>query len=130
MRSEEETFVRTFVAREKQQRWLDLLASAKSRRKITQRLYGGPPGDFNPALIQELAPADADDLVEKLTAMGAGPSCWIIAADGKLDGTSESLREAVEATYGGWRDGVVLMCVPDRLAYVEAEDGRFILRAG
>lgn len=126
---DEELFLRTFIDRKKRQRWLDLMSSPKSRRKITQRLYDGPPGDFDPTQIEELEHTNADALVAKLTAMGAGTKCWIIAADDNVDWTEEPLREAVEATYGGWREGVVLICVPDRLAYVEAELGRFILRA-
>src|SRR3954464_6379350 len=100
MRPGEEIFVRTFIAREKRQRWLNLLATPKSRRKITQRLYDGPPGDFNATLVHELEQMDAAALAEQLMSMGAGPTCWIVAADVNLDGTEEPLRDAVGATYG------------------------------
>jgi len=130
VREEEETFVRTFVRREDRKRWLQLLATSKSRSKITQRLYDGPPGDFDPSLIQEIPHTAADGLLQQLGRLGAPQDCWIISAHSDDDGTVERLADAVASTYGGWRVGIALICIPDRLAYVEAETGRFLLRAG
>jgi hypothetical protein len=131
VREEEETFIRTFVRRENRERWLQLLASPKSRSKITQRLYDGPPGDFDPKLVQAIEKhTDADGLLQQLGRLGAPQDCWIISAHSDDDGTVERLADTVASTYGGWRVGIAVICTPDRLAYVEAETERFLLRAG
>src|SRR3954452_11218116 len=130
VREEEETFGRTFIRREDRKRRLQLLTSSNSRSKITQRLYDGPPGDFDPRLVQEIPHTDADGLLQQLGRLGAPQDCWIISAPSDDDGTVELLADAVASTYGGRRIGISLICIPDRLAYVEAETGRFLLRAG
>src|SRR3954468_7911935 len=126
---EEETFVRTFIRREDRKRWLQLLATTKSRSKITQRLYDGPPGDFDPRLVQEIPHTDADGLLQQLSRLGAPDDCWIVSAHSDDDRTVERLTDAVASTYGGRRVGIALICISDRLAYVEAETGRFLLHA-
>src|SRR3954454_21749428 len=100
---EEETFVRTFIRREDRKRWLQLLATTKSRSKITQRLYDGPPGDFDPRLIQEIPHTDADGLLRQLGRLGAPQDCWIISAHSDDDGSVKRLAAAVSSTYGASR---------------------------
>jgi len=56
-----------------------------------------------------------------------GADCHVISNDDD-DATRQPLDVAVEEHYG-WDDGTVLVCIPDRLAFVKAEGERFILHA-
>ena len=127
MRPEEEAFVRRFVLRDKRDRWLSLLAAAKSRNKITNRLYHHASVDFDSRYIRQLPHLDVAGLVELLRQRGAGRECFVIS-NADDDGTQQSLVAAVEK-HLGWGFGAVLICLPDRLAFVETEDDRFLLDA-
>jgi hypothetical protein len=124
---EEETFIRRFVARDRRERWLTLLAQAKSRSRITSRLYHHASAEFAPKFVTELEHTNAAGLLKGLRNLGAGHECRVVS-NVDDDGSRQPLASAVEQHYA-WNDGTVLICVPDRLAYVEAEDERFILRA-
>jgi hypothetical protein len=61
-----------------------------------------------------------------LQALGAPEHCYAIAASADLDGRLLPLREALDKVLG-MGDGVVLSCVPGKLAYYESEEanGRY-----
>jgi len=127
MRPEEEAFVRRFVVRGTRERWLTQLASPKARSKITSRLYHHATDDFDSKYVRELPHLDAPGLVALLRDRGAGADCFVIS-NADDDGTQQPLSDAIER-HLGWGYGSVLICVPDRLAFVETEVDRFLLDA-
>jgi len=61
-----------------------------------------------------------------LRARGAGPTRWVIFEDKHVDGREIELDEMLNHSVGR-EIGTILCCIPGRLAFVESEDGRFIL---
>lgn len=124
----EQEFVRAFIVKAKQSRYLSKLASAKHRREFLSRLdhnldYDSRFSNQIPRSEQTAAAVQAT-----LQALGAPEHCYAIAASADLDGRLLSLREALESVLGMGK-GVVLSCVPGKLAYYESEEvnGRYIL---
>lgn len=126
--NDEEAFVRAFILREKQERYLSLLSSPKRRRDILARL--DHQLDYDRALATRVAAEDQSSsrISELLAARNAPASCHAISADSTLDGRDLPLRDALDAVVGSGI-GTVLSCIPGRLAYYEAEDAgeRYIL---
>ena len=124
----EQAFVRAFIERPKQARYLEKLASPKHRREFLSRLHHNL--DYDPRFAAQVPPSEqtAALVYAKLRGLGAPEHCHAIAAGSDLDGRQLPLREALSNVLG-MGDGVVLSCVPGKLAYYESEDpnGRYIL---
>jgi hypothetical protein len=122
MEDHEQAFVAAFITLERQQRYLELFASSKSkgRKKILDRLNHRFDLDYS---LAERAPSNecfAPTLERILKAKGAGAMCHIIADTSDLDGSTLPLGEALEFALS--HDlGVVLSCVPGRLAVYKSE---------
>jgi hypothetical protein len=86
--------------------------------------------DYDSALAVRVATEDQSSsrISELLTARKAPATCHAISTDRTLDGRDLPLREALDAIVGSGM-GTVLLCIPGRLAYYEAEDAgeRYIL---
>ena len=52
--------------------------------------------------------------------------CWAISEDTRFDGREVELDSALSELVG-YGMGAILSCIAGRLAFVESEDGRFIL---
>ena len=117
---QEAAFVKGFAAKEKQERYLHLLAGPKRRRDILDRL--NHTLDFDPryaALIpQELR--TAAEMTRQLRERGAGAICHVIAdtldADGRDSPLPDALTEVITHDFGS-----VLCCLPGRLAFYQPE---------
>ena len=124
----EQAFVLSFIVKSKQPRYLEKLASAKHRREFLSRLHHNL--DYDPKFAVRVPPSEqsAAFIYSKLRELGASEHCHAIAASADLDGRQFPLREALGNVLG-MGDGVVLSCIPGRLAYYESEDanGRYIL---
>lgn len=126
-RSHEESFVRAFIEKNKQDRCLSFLCSAKHRRKFTVELshFKWLDGRF----AHPIAPATAHTVKEicrLLRSKGAGKTVWIISEDSSLDGQELGIEEAL-STIWGRGIGSVLSCIPGKLAYFEDEDEHLLL---
>ena len=119
----EEATVRTFVARNRQDRWLSGLATKKRRQQTVDRLHG--EADFREDLRQRYA-GDLSSLERELRRRGAPDTCHVIG--GSQDGEDRALRGALAAAVDGY-GGVLLVCVPGTLAvhFPEAPAEPFIL---
>jgi hypothetical protein len=126
----EREFVKAFVPRERQERWLESLPNPKRRQKITSqlahnavfrsdRIVAIEPRQQHPKLIAEL-----------LTRNNAPELCYVISESEELDGREMRLIDALKAIVG-YGMGSIVSCIPGRLAYYEAEGPkeRFILQA-
>ena len=104
---QEEATIRAFIVRARRDRFLELLPNPKKRSSITKS---------HASLIGKL-----------LRSKGAGEKCWAISEDVKLDGREVEL-DSILSEIVGYGMGTILCCVPGKLAFVESENGRFILQ--
>jgi hypothetical protein len=126
----EREFVKAFVSRDRQERWLELLGNPKRRDKITSQLAHNAV--FRSDRIAAIEPRqhNAKQIGELLTTKNAPDLCYVISENPDLDGREMRLMDALKATCG-YGMGAIISCIPGRLAYYEAEGPkqRFILQA-
>jgi hypothetical protein len=124
----EDLTIRAFIIRDRRDRFLELLANPKRRRKITDSLAHPNPAWFDSRFVKRIPPShDSNAGIENLLrAKGTGRACWVICEDQKMDGREIELSEIL-AHVGGRGIGTIVCCIPGKLAFVESEDGRFIL---
>ena len=124
----EELTIKAFIVRERRNRFLELLSSQKRRRKITDSLAHPNPAWFDTRYVKHIPPSQSHSgsIATLLRARGAGTTCWVISEDRELDSRELELEAVLNEIVGGGM-GAILCCVPGKLAYVESEDGRFIL---
>jgi hypothetical protein len=125
---QEDATIQAFIVRERRDRFLELLANPKKRRKIMDSLAHPHPAWFDSRYVVSIPPSQGSALgISKLLhSMGAPRTCWAISEDAALDRTEVDLDATLAEIVGGGM-GTILCCVPGKLAYVESEDGRFIL---
>ena len=133
----EESTIRAFVLRDKQERFLGFLAKPKNRKKFTQllphfrwfdRKFATPiPWKVDPKLkLWERHVQGIKNIQRLLQTRGAGQTCWVISEDSTIDGQELDLSAALERVSGS-QVGAILSCVPGRLAYFEGEDETLLL---
>ena len=126
--SQEEATIRAFIVRERRERFLAHLSNPKYRRKVTESLYHPNSGWFDSRYVKHIPPAQSgkDGIARILRAKGAGRMCWAISSDRAVDAKEIELDFALDEIVGR-EIGTILSCVPGKLAFVESEEGRFIL---
>ncbi len=123
---QEDAFVRAFIVPEKRERYRQLLADPKRRKRLLGALYHTL--DAIPARMFPIASRDhsTETVVRLLTQKGAGLTCCLISPERDIDRREVPLREAVHTLIT--QDGVaVACCLPGRLAYYKAEQAQYIL---
>ncbi|HYQ59816.1 MAG TPA: hypothetical protein VEP29_02100, partial [Desulfatiglandales bacterium] len=81
--SAEMEFIKTFVVKQKQERYAYLMQSPKRRGRFLRELFHFR--DFDPAY--EVLESGADDLLMELRKRGAPVNCLIVSVRPDLDGT-------------------------------------------
>ena len=125
MNQTEETFIKTFVARDKRSRWLSLIAKDKTRLKLTQRLSHVFHTDLDSRFIfdKEEPPTDikvqVERVLEEWKAADPNQMCHLIADYRDKDGIMMNLQEA-ESDYD-LAFGVIIIVIPDKLAFYHPE---------
>ncbi len=126
----EREFVKAFVPRERQARWLEALESSKRREKFVSRLAHNAV--FRSDRIIGIEPRHQHpEVIEKLLRTKNAPEmCHLISESRALDGHEMRLIDALRKVVG-YGMGTIISCIPGRLAYYEAEGPkeRFILQA-
>ena len=126
--SHEEAFVRAFIVADKQERYVDLLASPKRRHGFLDRLNHHL--DYDPAFAAPVPTSEqtASGIERLLRQRGAPNMCHTISCHQAWDARELPLHDALDLIVG-FSMGTVLCCVPGKLAYYEAEDRsrRYIL---
>jgi len=122
----EEALVKAFIPRDRQERFLEIIAKPKKRAKLLKELYHFD--DLNPGCMVAIPPNQQHPsaILRLLTAKGAGPKCYVMSSNSRLDGKEVDLAIALEETMGN-QEGTLISCVPGKLGYFEDEDGRCIL---
>jgi hypothetical protein len=122
----EEALIRAFFVPTKRERYVEMVAKPKHRRKFLSELAHfkalDPRYCFAIPKMEHTPEQIADFLIRK----GSPPSCWITSEDSDLDGKEMPLLEALKRVVG-YQMGTFLSCIPGKLAYFEDEDGRLIL---
>lgn len=117
---QEIAFVKAFIVKDKQERYLQLLAGPRRRRNILDRFNHFL--DFDPRYAS-LVPKElrtVDKMAQLLTAHGAGKICHVITDSLDCDGQDLPLRDAL-AEVIAHDFGSVLCGLPGRLAFHKAE---------
>jgi hypothetical protein len=126
---QEEATVKAFIVHERRERFLQLLSNPKNRHKITDSLAHPNPDWFDARFVKIIPPQinNATSIAQLLRGKGAGRTCWVISEDHRLDARELDL-EFVLGEIVGYGMGTILSCIAGKLAFVENEDGRFILQ--
>lgn len=124
MNQTEETFVKTFIVRERRERWLSFLASEKNRGKLRQRLAHFLENDLDSRFVydKETPPpevkAQARKVLDDWRKANPKQLCYVIV-NGNKDGETMTLADA-ESDYD-LTCGAIIIVVPDKLAYYHPE---------
>jgi hypothetical protein len=118
----EETFVNTFVLKERRERAAFELSSDSKRWKFLDRLCHEFSGVLDTRYFRPVDEIGYDPvaLARRLKSLGAGDTCHVISWNDKVDGKDIPLEEAARAVMSSGFASI-LICVPDALAYFEAE---------
>lgn len=119
MNIHEEKLISSFVLKEKQSRYLELLPSEKHRRKITSRFH--QPDDFNTELATQIPPSQQrpDAVLAILKEAGAGEFCRILSDGSDIDGTQMRLADAIHDHL--YEEGTFFSCIPGELVLYSGE---------
>jgi hypothetical protein len=118
--SEEEQLVRTFIAKAKQARMLELLSNPRRRSKATNSLHHFRDLDSRWVVAVEPAEHCPARLRELLVSRGAIDECYLVSANRDLDQRRMPLALALERVVGRGM-GTLISCVPGKLGYFEGE---------
>nr|WP_309695694.1 hypothetical protein [Armatimonas sp.] len=120
----EETFVKTFIARDRRERWLSFLGSEKNRIKVLGRLAHVFEDDLDPRFVfdkdsppPEIA-AQAGQALAEWTKTNPKQLCHLIVY-GDKDGQLMNLS-AAESDFD-LTCGVIIIVIPNKLAYYHPE---------
>jgi hypothetical protein len=123
----EEATVRAFILPTKRERYLGFLSNKKGRAKLRFELAHFK--SLNPMYIVPILTEhqNRSSITKILAAKGAGSKCWVISEDPQFDGQEMELEAALRETIGRGT-GMIISCIPGKLAYFEDEDFRCILQ--
>jgi hypothetical protein len=120
LHDDEAAFVRAFILPERQDRWLSGLASEKRRWKMLHRLADERDLRADRMTPIERTLASAEAIWTHLARLGAKGPCHVISELEELDARDMPAPQALEECVGLGL-GTVLLLIPARLAYYEAE---------
>jgi hypothetical protein len=123
----EEELVKAFILPARQGRYLEFLKTPKNRAKFIDQLAHFEHLNPQFAIYIPGNQQNPASLLKLLTTKGAGPNCWVISENSKMDGREMDLETALRETVG-YQMGTFLSCVPGKLAYFEDEGDRYILQ--
>ena len=122
----EEDLIKAFFVPTKRERYLEMIANPRKRKKFLLELSHFKALDPRYCFAVPKVEHTAEQIAAFLTRNGATPSCWVTSEDSDLDGKELPLLEALKKVVG-YQMGTFLSCVPGKLAYFEDEDDRWIL---
>ncbi|HEX2961619.1 MAG: hypothetical protein HF308_09945 [Ignavibacteria bacterium] len=127
MFNREELFIKTFIIKDRQERYLSLVTSKKGRNKFLQDLPHSISNELDPKYVKGVN-GSSKDIYEKLKSKGAGKECYVISELSEIDGHVLSLSEALNQIIGRGM-AAILICIDNKLAYFEGEEpnDRYIL---
>lgn len=127
MFNKEELFIKTFIIKDRQERYLSLLTSEKGRKKFLKYLPHNISSELDPGYVKA-ATGSSNDIYTMLKSKGAAKECYVISELGEIDGQVLGLSETLNQITGRAM-ATILICIDSRLAYFEGEEAkdRYIL---
>ena len=127
----EEEFVRAFVIKERRERTLFELLHKKKREKFFSKLCHNFYDILDERFMEVVQVSAFDEALLLLKSHGAQSHCYVMSF-GELDEQKLLLSDALRETVGMGMPSIVI-CIPGRLAYFEAEQvfgppPRFLLK--
>jgi hypothetical protein len=122
----EEDLIKAFFEPTKRERYLEMIAKPKKRKKFLLELAHFKALDPRYCFAIPKAEHTAEQIAAFLTRKGAPQTCWVTSESSDLDGKEMPLLEALKRVRG-YQTGTFLSCVLRKLAYFEDEDDRWIL---
>jgi len=122
----EEELIKAFFMPTKRERYLEMIANPKKRKKFLLELAHFKTLDPRYCFAVPKVEHTAEQMEAFLTRKGAPAFCWVTSEDSDLDGKEIPLLEALKKVIG-YQMGTFLSCVPGKLAYFEDEEDRWIL---
>jgi len=121
--------IKAFVIKERQQRYINLVTTAKGRKKF--RSYISHFNDLNANYCIPLHSFQThSQLYDRLRSEGSLDMIYIIAANSQYDMQSLSLLDATKQLFSS-DISYFISCIPGKLAYYEGEEKnqRYLLKA-
>lgn len=121
----ETAIVKSFFNKRVQDRVLfELFSSDKRRNRGLNRLCHDYRRTLREEYLIEIPTPNSDpkEVADLLKRSGAGKSCYAMSWNTDIDGKHLPLEDALDAAVGYGFPSFIL-CVPDKLAYFEAEQG-------
>lgn len=119
MNDHEILFIKSFIIKERQSRYLNLISTKKGRSKL--RGYISHFKDLQAIFCRQSPSYDKETFHSVLRSKGAIAVCYIISEHSDYDQKELSLDYAVEKLYNS---GIsyFMSCIPGRLVYYAGED--------
>lgn len=111
----------SFVVASRRDRLASVVRTKKRYSELERRLSHGHPWDPRWATRVAVADQNAEAVERILRARGAPDECHVRCGDAETDGRELELRSALDRFVGSSM-GVLLICIPGRLAYHEGEE--------
>lgn len=115
----EQTLIKKFVIKDKQERYLTFLAKDKTRNKFIDELYHF--NDFNWKLFREIPGRENEGQAVALKVKSSKniSTCYVISTDQEYDGKLMSVDEAIKNAIG--IEGTILIFGDTDIVYYEGE---------
>lgn len=111
----------SFITPNKKRRYIELLDSARGRKKI--RFGLDHFADLDPRFCHRIKPSEQHipNIFQILRSLGAPPVCYVISSGDELDGREMDLSKALRDIIGRGA-GAFVSCLPGKLAYFESDE--------
>jgi hypothetical protein len=106
----EEELTEAFFVPTKRERYLEMIANPRKRKKFLLELSHFKALDPRYCFAVPKVEHTAEQIAAFLTWKGATPSCWVMSDDSDLDGKEMPLLEALKKVVG-YQMGTFLSCV-------------------
>ena len=125
--NQEIEIIKSFVVKNRQERYLKLLSNEKGRKKFLQSLAHFK--DFDEKYIQRFKPNKHNQffISDYLIRNGDSENCYLISEKPEMDTKQGEITIAISEVLG-YGIGTIVSVIPGRLAYYEGEDERFFLK--
>ena len=116
---QEKIFIKKFVVKDKQDRYLTFLEKEKTRNKFTEKLYHF--NDFNWELFRKIPgnKSEENTIAFKVKNKKNFSTCFVISTDSEYDGKTMLVEEAIENVVG--IEGSILIFGDAEIIYYEGE---------
>lgn len=120
----ERNFVKTFIARDRRERFLSFLANERKRHLILYKLAHSLIIDLDPRFVYEKdhLPTEVNDEWKAWGTTKSKQLCYVITY-GDLDGKNVEFTQALSST--AFCHGSILILHPQKLAYYRTEQNNF-----